>query len=283
MNPAISGTLQVLSGSQAGVTINLEIGTNNIGRETTNQVVIPDEDVSRTHASITVDDQGIWIADLGSSYGTFVNGQQITQSVWLKPNDMIQLGSVTKMIFQSSSDVPPQPAIPELPPAEGKKRRGGRSCIMTCGIILLIAVVGLIVVGGGGYYFYTTGQLTPRTVLNAVGMGTGEINIVNIADSTLNSDLVQLTTESGDPESFLDLSLEPYDVGGIASIPPGSYELKVSFSEGVPIGGSCWLEIKSDDVFQLVAVSEGIAISKEGESPSAPDDIDYATTSLCRP
>ncbi len=283
MNQAFSGSLQILSGSQAGVTINLDIGTNIIGRNTTNQVVIPDKDVSRTHASITVSDQGIWIADLDSSTGTFVNGQQISHSVWLKPNDLIQLGSMTKMIFQSSSDVPPQPAIPEHPSAEGKKRSGGRSCLMTCGIILLVVVFGMIAIGGGGYYLYTTGQLSPRTMLNAVGMGTGEINIVNIADSALYGDLVQMTTDSGEPESFLDLSLEAFEVGGIGSIPPGSYELKVSFSEGIPIGGSCWLEIESGDVIQLVAVPEGIAISKEGENPTAPDEIDYTTTALCKP
>jgi hypothetical protein len=72
-------------------------------------------------------------------------------------------------------------------------------------------------------------------------------------------------------------------VGGIGSIPPGSYELKVSFSGGIPGGGSCWLDIESGDVFQLVAVPKGITISKEGEDPISPDDIDYETSSLCKP
>jgi hypothetical protein len=114
-------------------------------------------------------------------------------------------------------------------------------------------------------------------------MGTGEINFVNIADSTLDSDLYQLTTESGEPEIYLDLSLEPYELGGIGSIPPGSYELQIRFSEGIPAGGSCWLEIESGDVFQVIAVPEGIAISKEGVNITNPDEIDYQTTSLCIP
>lgn len=155
--------------------------------------------------------------------------------------------------------------------------------MMTCGIILVILLCGLVLTGGGGYYFYTTGQLSPRTVLNSIGMGTGEINFVNIAESTLDGDLLQLTTESGEPENFLDVFLEPFEVGGIGAIPPGAYELKVSFSEGIPTGGSCWLKIESGDVFQLVAVPEGIAISKEGENPTTPDEIDYHTTSLCKP
>lgn len=283
MNPASSGSLQIQSGSLVGVTIPLSFGTHNIGRDPNNQVVIPDEDISRMHARLTVDAQGIWITDLGSSFGTFVNGQQITQSVWLKHNDMIQLGSASKILFQSSSDDLPPSEAPVSQPEKGKKQSRSRNCILTCGIILVILVCGLIVIGGGGYYFYTTGQLAPRTVLNAIGMGTGEINFVNLADSTLDSDLVQLNTESGEPENFSDLSLEPFEIGGIGAIPPGIYELQVSFSAGIPTVGSCWLEIESGDVFQFVAVPEGIAISKEGENPTNPDEIDFQTTSICKP
>jgi hypothetical protein len=114
-------------------------------------------------------------------------------------------------------------------------------------------------------------------------MGTGEINIANISDSTLYSDLIQLTTDSGEPESYLDLSLRPFEVGGLGSISPGAYELQISFSNEGLTGGGCWLEIKSGDVFQLVAVPEGIAIIKEGENPTNPDEIDYLSTSLCKP
>lgn len=283
MNPAPSGYLQIIGGSQAGATFPLHLGTHTIGRDSTNQVVIPDGDVSRTHASITVDAQGVWITDLGSSFGTFVNGQQVTQPVWLNPNDTIQIGSAAQMVFQSSSASPPPPGASAPPAAAGKSRGRGRTCLVTCGIILLISICGLLITGGGGYYLYTTGQISPRTVLNAIGMGTGEINFVNIADSTMDSDLIQLTTESGEPQSYSDLSLESFEVGGIGSIPPGSYELKVSFSGGAPSGGNCRLEIESGDVFQLVAVPEGIAITKEGENPAHPDEIDYQTTSLCKP
>jgi pSer/pThr/pTyr-binding forkhead associated (FHA) protein len=244
---------------------------------------MPDEGISPTHTHVNVEANGVWIADMGSASGTFVNGQRITQSVWLNPNDLIQLGSVVRILFQSSPAVPPSPVIPAQPPPQKKKRSRGCSCVVTCGVALLVFICALIAVGAGGYYFYTTGQLSPRVILNTVGMGTGEINFVNIADSRLDSELYQLTTESGEPELFLDLSLNPFEVGGIGSIPPGSYELKIRFSEGVPTGGSCWLRIESGNMFQVVAVPEGIAISKEGENPTNPDEIDYTTSSLCYP
>jgi len=280
MNPPSTGSLQINRGSQVGVTIPLQIGTFDIGRDPTNQVEIPDHEVSRQHARITVDAQGAWIIDLGSTYGTYVNGQQITQSVWLKPGDEIQISSTSKIVYQSSGAAQPQPVSP---PQKGKSRSRGRSCLLTCGILLVVFICGLLLVGGGGYYFYSTGQLSPRTVLNAIGQGTGEINIVNIADSTLEGDLIQLTTESGEPSNHSNVSLEPLEVGGMGTIPPGRYELRITFSGGIPAVGSCWLAIESGDVFQLVAVPEGIAISKEGTNTSNPDEVDYQTSSLCKP
>jgi ABC transport system ATP-binding/permease protein len=48
--------------------------------------------VSRQHASLTVDGQRIMLADLGSSNGTFVNGQQLTRPTALNPGDRVDIG-----------------------------------------------------------------------------------------------------------------------------------------------------------------------------------------------
>ncbi len=66
-----------------------------IGRESRNEVVIPDINVSRIHAEISCDDYGQWtITDLGSTNGTFVNGRQI-QSAALNDADEVLLGTTT--------------------------------------------------------------------------------------------------------------------------------------------------------------------------------------------
>ncbi len=78
MNPIpATSYLIIQSGAQAGQSIPLQMGTYKIGSEQTNQIVITDEQISPRHAQLTIAANGCWIADLSSSYGTFVNGSRI--------------------------------------------------------------------------------------------------------------------------------------------------------------------------------------------------------------
>lgn len=56
--------------------------------------LIDDVKVSKTHAVIFQNKEGVWILDLVSDTGTFVNGKEIEQ-VKLKTNDIISVGSVS--------------------------------------------------------------------------------------------------------------------------------------------------------------------------------------------
>jgi pSer/pThr/pTyr-binding forkhead associated (FHA) protein len=63
-----------------------------IGRASTCQVVFPDELVSREHTRFERDKDGrIHVKDLGSRNKTFVNGQQITETI-LAPGDVLRVG-----------------------------------------------------------------------------------------------------------------------------------------------------------------------------------------------
>jgi hypothetical protein len=64
-----------------------------IGRDTKNDVVIPEQTVTKYHAVIKWDKTKIEIEDLGSTNGTFVNGDRIRKSE-LKHGDRIKLGLV---------------------------------------------------------------------------------------------------------------------------------------------------------------------------------------------
>ena len=71
----------------------------NIGRRLDNQVVIDDPRVSRAHAQVRVTKGRFVLFDLNSSGGTYINGQQINQSV-LYPGDVISLAGVTLIFGQ---------------------------------------------------------------------------------------------------------------------------------------------------------------------------------------
>lgn len=66
-----------------------------IGKAAHNKLVISDPTVSSTHAIVLVRDGGYSIVDLGSSNGTFINGQQLgSEAHTLQHGDKIQLGQV---------------------------------------------------------------------------------------------------------------------------------------------------------------------------------------------
>ncbi|HET9587876.1 MAG TPA: FHA domain-containing protein [Anaerolineales bacterium] len=63
-----------------------------IGRDPSNDVVLPSPNVSRFHAQVERVGQRYRVSDLHSSNGTFVNGERVEGEVWLKPDDSIRVG-----------------------------------------------------------------------------------------------------------------------------------------------------------------------------------------------
>ena len=64
-----------------------------IGRDADNQIVLNEKLVSRHHAQLTILDNGlVKIKDLGSTNGTFVNGQRVTNAM-AKNGDIVKVGA----------------------------------------------------------------------------------------------------------------------------------------------------------------------------------------------
>src|SRR4051812_16011676 len=62
-------------------------------------MVLVEDMVSRKHAKITTDERSVTIQDLGSTNGTFVNGEKV-RKVELKDGDRILIGtSIIKLVF----------------------------------------------------------------------------------------------------------------------------------------------------------------------------------------
>jgi putative peptide zinc metalloprotease protein len=63
-----------------------------IGRAPASDLLLDDPSVSRAHAEIVVGDDGAMLQDVGSSYGTFVDGRQLSGPVALSPGMRVELG-----------------------------------------------------------------------------------------------------------------------------------------------------------------------------------------------
>ncbi len=74
-------------------TFHVEEALVNIGRQEENHLVIDDPRVSRHHAQLRFTQHRFLLFDLGSTGGTFVNGQPVTQHI-LVSGDVISLGGV---------------------------------------------------------------------------------------------------------------------------------------------------------------------------------------------
>lgn len=77
-----------------GERLPLKVGENTFGRRPENDVVFPLPFVSGRHGVIEVSESEVFITDLGSTNGTFLNDARIgpNQRVQLRPDDEIKLG-----------------------------------------------------------------------------------------------------------------------------------------------------------------------------------------------
>jgi len=67
-------------------------GGATIGRSPRSQIVLPDEFVSSTHARIFARKQFLFLEDLGSTNGTFIDGRRIEGENQIKPGQEIVIG-----------------------------------------------------------------------------------------------------------------------------------------------------------------------------------------------
>jgi pSer/pThr/pTyr-binding forkhead associated (FHA) protein len=77
-----------------------------IGRGSEASLCIDDESISRSHCQIYLaPDESLQVRDLGSTNGTYVNGERIRQHHSLFPGDVLQIGALTlKVHYESDTD-----------------------------------------------------------------------------------------------------------------------------------------------------------------------------------
>jgi hypothetical protein len=72
-----------------------------IGRDIGNRIVINDPEVSRRHARLTFQVGGYVIEDLGSTNGTFVDGQRLMGPHLLRPGQIVMLGEKITLAYEA--------------------------------------------------------------------------------------------------------------------------------------------------------------------------------------
>jgi hypothetical protein len=90
-----SGKLRVLQSPAltAGHTIGIDSAPIQVGRGGQNDVAIErDEFASSSHARFTPQRDGVWVDDIGSTNGTFVNGEKVDEPRRLQPGDVVRVG-----------------------------------------------------------------------------------------------------------------------------------------------------------------------------------------------
>jgi len=75
-----------------------------IGRDISNAVVVNDPEVSRRHTRLRLQAGGYVVEDLGSTNGTFVNGQRLMGPHVLRPGEIIMLGEHIGFAYESPFD-----------------------------------------------------------------------------------------------------------------------------------------------------------------------------------
>jgi len=82
-----------------------------LGRRLDNHIILDDPRVSRAHAQLRARFGRYVLYDLGSTGGTYVNGQRVQECI-LRPGDVISLAGVPVIYGEDESFVPPEEAPP---------------------------------------------------------------------------------------------------------------------------------------------------------------------------
>lgn len=140
--------IKVVSGELKGRRYALTEGSLRLGRSSSNDIHVPDEELSRNHCIFeAVGTDGLRVVDLASANGTFVNGEKLdSQAVELKPGDVVEVGSTRLEVVGETRATEIDLGLggaerPEEPVSREAPRTSGAKIVCAVLVLLLLAVI----------------------------------------------------------------------------------------------------------------------------------------------
>ncbi|HTE86422.1 MAG TPA: FHA domain-containing protein [Dehalococcoidia bacterium] len=103
--PAPAAQIEAIEGVDTGRRWILQRADTSVGRSDVNDVVLADRTVSERHARLTRQTDGSYvISDNGSTNGTLVNGQPLTEAMPLRQGDELRIGNIVLLFHDSARE-----------------------------------------------------------------------------------------------------------------------------------------------------------------------------------
>lgn len=118
-----------------------------IGRQAGNEVLVDDTGVSRQHARLIFHNGALWVQDMGSRNGVFVNDARVQAHRQLSVGDRVRVGNC---VFEVSLEAPgPDQSVSVIAPRP-PPRKGIRVLPLVVVAVVVIALVALVALAGRG-------------------------------------------------------------------------------------------------------------------------------------
>lgn len=102
----ISVSITAISGPRTGLSFQLEPHTDiTLGRSPEASFQIVDTGISRTHIRMRFDGVSVYVEDLTSANGTYVNGTKLTGKIEIKNGDQVSIGVSTVLKFSLNNQL----------------------------------------------------------------------------------------------------------------------------------------------------------------------------------
>lgn len=107
----LAGPVKVVCGATEH---ELRHGSLLVGRGSECEIVVDDALVSRMHARIEINPEGVWVEDLYSTNGVYLNGERILKAQLVHSGDRLFIGNQEVLLLEVHTDPASAPSTPPL-------------------------------------------------------------------------------------------------------------------------------------------------------------------------